>query len=274
MITGLAVAGLLLTSACANGESKRFPTSASYAPDVMSRVTMMANGPEGWSLSALTTRRPNAPWKVVIITGTPSLSEYWAPTLAGAPDTIEVVVADRPGFNESQPQAAVTDIAVQARALSVLLRPAVPGQKVILIGQSYGGPIATLMAANNPNDVAGLILVSAFFGERGPSIKRLNVAGGLARGIIGRDLRNGLDELRGQAPQLPAAFAALESLKLPIVVLHGAKDSFVPMDAAQRLASRINAPLVEVAGGDHFLNACCVADIFGAVALVQGRVGR
>ena len=228
--------------------------------------------PEKWNLSALTTLHPNAPWKLVIITGTPSLSEYWAPTLAGAPEGLEVIVADRPGFKGSGPQAAVTDIATQAKALSVLLEPTTPGQKVILVGQSYGGPIATLMAANNPTKVSGVILVSAFFGERGPTIKRLGFAGGLTRGIIGRDLRNGLDELRGQAPQLPAVFAALDSLKLPIIVLHGEKDTFVTMAAAQRLATRTNAALVKVPNGDHFLNACCVSDILLAVSAIQGRV--
>jgi pimeloyl-ACP methyl ester carboxylesterase len=272
MKLAFALACALLLCACATGESKRFPTSASYGQEVMTRVTMVAGVPEGWNLSALTTRHPDAPWKVVIITGTPSLSEYWAPTLAGAPANIEVIVADRPGFQASQPPNAVTDIAIQARALSALLKPSVAGQKVILIGQSYGGPIATLMAANYPDQVAGLILVSAFFGERGPSIKRLSAAGGVARGIIGRDLRNGLDELRGQSPQLPAAFAALDGLKQPIVVLHGVKDSFVPIDAAARLAVRAKAPLVQVPQGDHFLNACCAADIFSAVATVQANI--
>ena len=35
-----------------------------------------------------------------IVTGTPSWSEYWAPTLAGAPENWEVIVADRPGFQQ------------------------------------------------------------------------------------------------------------------------------------------------------------------------------
>jgi pimeloyl-ACP methyl ester carboxylesterase len=266
---GLALACALLATACVSDESKRFPTSKSFSPEVMTRVNLVANVPEAWNLSALSTRRPTAPWKVVIITGTPSLSEYWAPTLAGAPTDIEVIVADRPGFQTSGPQAAITDIATQARALSVLLAPSTPGQKVILIGQSYGGPIATMMAATYPDQVAGLILVSAFFGERGPTINRLSFAGGATRAIIGRDLRNGLDELRGQPPQLPAAFAALDQVKQPIVVLHGNNDTFVPIAAAQRLATRAKAPLIQVENGDHFLNACCVSDIFKAVTQVQ-----
>jgi pimeloyl-ACP methyl ester carboxylesterase len=272
MRSGLILLAALIVTACANDGPNRFPTSKDYTATTMGRVTLKAAGSEGWNLSALTTNHPNAPWKLVIITGTPSLSEYWAPTLAGAPTDLEVIVADRPGFGGSGPDAAMTDIATQARALSVLLEPTTPGQKVIVAGQSYGGPISTLMAANYPDKVSGLILVSAFFGERGPTIRRLGFAGGITRGLLGRDLRNGLDELKNQAPQLPAVFTALDSLKLPIVVLHGEKDTFVTMDAAQRLATRANAPLIKVPTGDHFLNACCVSDILGAVEAVKGRV--
>lgn len=266
-----AFASLTLLAACAGGEGNRFPTSASYPAGTMQRVALTASVPEAWPLSVLTTNHPNAPWKLVIITGTPSLSEYWAPTLAAASPDLQIVVADRPGFKGSGPQTAVTDIATQARALSVLLEPSNPSQKIILAGQSYGGPIATLMAESNPDKVSGLVLVSAFFGERGPTINRLSMAGGLTRGVLGRDLRNGLDELKNQAPQLPAAFSALERIKVPIVVLHGQKDTFVTMEAAQRLAARAKAPLIQVPAGDHFLNACCVADLLGAVAIVQTR---
>jgi pimeloyl-ACP methyl ester carboxylesterase len=270
-VFGLVLA--LALCACAGSGETRFPTSKDYPAGTMNRVTLTAAVPEGWRLSALTTSRPQAPWKLVIITGTPSLSEYWAPTLAGAPSDIDVIVADRPGFGPSGPDGAVTDIASQARALSVLLTPSNPGQKVIVAGQSYGGPIATLMAADYPDKVSGLILMSAFFGERGPTIKRLSFAGGLTRGLIGRDLRHGLDELRGQPLQLERAFVALDGLTLPVVVLHGDKDTFVPIAAAQRLATRAKSPLILVPEGDHFLNACCVADIFKAVSVVQGRIG-
>jgi pimeloyl-ACP methyl ester carboxylesterase len=266
---GLALAVL---GACASQEGERFPTSASYPAGTMTRVTLTAGVPEGWALSTLQTQHADAPWKLVIITGTPSWSEYWAPLLAGAPESLEVVVADRPGFKGSGPKEAVTDIPTQARALSVLLEPSNPGQKVILLGQSYGGPIATLMAANNPEKVQGLILASAFFGEQGPTIKRLGFVGGLTRGFLGSDLKNGLDELARQGPQLPNVFAALDRLTLPVVVLHGSKDTFVTMGAATRLATRAKAPLIEVPNGDHFLNACCVGDILRAVDLIEVRV--
>lgn len=262
---------VMSAAGCASSEQNSFPTSTSYPTGTMQRVTLKASVPEEWNLSVLTTNRPQALWKLVIITGTPSWSEFWAPTLAGAPDDLEVVVADRPGFSASGPDRAVTDIATQARALSILLEPTNPNQRVILMGQSYGGPISTLMAADQTNKVSGLILVSAFFGERGPTIHQLSFAGSLGRGLLDRELRNGLDELKNQKPQLPTVFSALEALTQPIVVLHGQKDTFVPMAAAQRLAVRARATFINVPKGDHFLNACCVSDIMKAVALVREK---
>jgi hypothetical protein len=51
----------------------------------MERIDFTAGVPEGWRISALQTpERPDATWKVVIVTGTPSWSEYWAPTIARA----------------------------------------------------------------------------------------------------------------------------------------------------------------------------------------------
>jgi len=71
--------------------------------------------------------------------------------------------------------------------------------------------------------------------------------------------------VRGQTAQLPAVRQALAGLTQPVIVLHGARDTFVPPQAARALAESAGARYVEVAAGDHFLNACCVDDVLGAV---------
>jgi pimeloyl-ACP methyl ester carboxylesterase len=176
-----------------------------------------------------------------------------------------MIVADRPGFAKSEPRDAVTDIAAQAEALEPMLGDAA-GQKVLLIGQSYGGPIATLLAARRPDKVKALVLMSAFFGERGPTIRRLSALGSLVRPALPRDMKNALAEIDRQKPQLPAARAALAALDIPVIVLHGDDDSFIPLDAAKRLAAAAGprGAFVLAPGGDHFLNACCVDAVLAA----------
>lgn len=259
-----ALAISLLIAGCA-ASAERFPTSIDYPPSTMQRYAFKAGG-HPWTLSALRTPR-EAPWKVVIVTGTPSWSEYWAPTLAALPPEFTMVVADRPGFALSEPQGVVGSIGDQADALSPLLEAA-PGQQVILVGQSYGAPIAALMAQRHPDKVQALILVSPFFGERGKTARRLTGLGGMVRPMLPRDLKNSIAEVKGQAVQLPAARAALKGLTVPVLVVHGDADDFVPVASARALASGGGPDgrtrMIEVPGGDHFLNACCVPALIAA----------
>lgn len=256
-------------------EADRFPTSSSYPAGTMERTSFEAGVPEQWRISALRTpERPDATWKIVIITGTPSWSEYWAPTIAGLPPTREMIVADRPGFRTSEPRDAVRDLAKQADALAPMLE-ARPGQRVLLVGQSFGAPVATLMAARYPEQVHALVFVSAFFGDRGPTARRMVGAGSIVQPILPRDLRNSISEIRAQRPQLPAVWTALRGLQQPIVFVHGDDDTFVPLEADQRIAAEYGHTLVTVPQGDHFLNACCVPALLAsfeqAIAEAEGR---
>lgn len=275
-----ALLATLLIASCVNieasSEDERFPTSSSYPPGTMERVDFTAGVTEGWRISALRTpERPEADWKVVIITGTPSWSEYWAPTIAGLPETRELIVADRPGFRSSEPEDAVQDLAKQAEALSPMLDTR-PGQRVLLVGQSFGAPVATLMAARYPDRVQAVVLVSAYFGDRGPTARRMFGAGRLLHGVLPRDLRNSITEVNAQTEQLPAVWTALRGLQQPIVFVHGDDDTFVPLEADQRIASEYGHTLITVPGGDHFLNACCVPALLEAmeraISEAEGRV--
>lgn len=265
----LSLLSAIALSACAIGtsedENERYPTSSSYPAGTMERINFTAPVAEHWRISALRTPdRPDASWKVVIITGTPSWSEYWAPTIAGLPPTRELIVADRPGFAESEPEGPVRDLMQQAEALSPMLE-AREGQRVLLIGQSFGAPVATLMAQRYPDQVDAVVLVSAYFGDRGPTARRMFGAGRLVHGLLPRDFRNSVSEMVAQTDQLPAVWQALRGLRQPVVFVHGDADTFVPLEADQRIANEYGHTLIRVPGGDHFLNACCVPELLSAI---------
>jgi pimeloyl-ACP methyl ester carboxylesterase len=252
-----------ITLACiegvARGRTEHAPAAAvDYPESVVRRMTFEAGGGHGWRISALETPRETpAPWKIVVITGAPSWAVYWADTLAELPQDREMIVVDRPGYGASEPAEPVTDIRVQAQALAPLL-DAPRGQKVMLVGQSYGAAIASLMADANPGKVASLVLLSGFFGETGPTSRWLIDVGARALQFIPRDLRHAVVEASGQRPQLAYAKEALSRLTIPIHMIHGDQDDFAPIEAAERLAAetvtRTPIRFTRTPGANHFLN--------------------
>jgi pimeloyl-ACP methyl ester carboxylesterase len=221
-------------------------------------VTFTAGGGLGWKISALESPREHpAPWKIVVVPGAPSWAEYWAPVIAALPADREMIVVDRPGFAASEPLTCVPDIRLQAQALAPLL-DAPPGQKVLLVGQSYGAAIATLMAAAAPKKVAGVVLLSSFLGQLGPTARWLVDMGNRLLNLIPRDLRNAVMEVSGQEPQLAHMQDALRKLRVPVHVVHGDQDDFAPIDLAEQLVreTKTKAPIrfARVEGANHFMN--------------------
>ena len=249
--------GLACFSSAARGGGDHYLTTLDYPDALIHRFAFEAGGGLKWVLSALTTPRETlAPWKIVVITGAPSWAEYWAPAMAAQPADREMVVVDRPGYGRSEPGVIVRDIRVQAAALAPLL-DAPKGQKVLLVGQSYGAAIASVMAADHPRKVAGLVLLSGYFGEPGPTARRLIEAGRRMSRVIPRDLRTAVEEVRGQPAQLVHAREALNRLRLPVHIIHGDKDDFAPLDIAEKLTAEIKARrfvrFERVPGANHFM---------------------
>src|SRR4051812_37600546 len=240
------------------GRPEPLPTADQFPETVVRRTSFIAGGGHGWRISALETPRETPPpWKIVVITGAPSWAEYWAETLAALPADREMIVVDRPGYAASEPVEPVTDIRIQAEALAPLLS-APRGQKIVLVGQSYGAAIAALMAEAHPGQVESLVMLSSFLGEPGPTARLLMDVGGKALKMIPRDLRHAVIECSGQRPQLAPARRALAALRIPIHMIHGDRDDFAPIEVAERLAAetvtRQPIRFVRTEGANHFLN--------------------
>jgi len=138
------------------------------------------------------------------------------------------------------------------------LLTAAPGQRILLVGQSYGAAIATLMAAAHPKRVAGVVLLSSFLGVTGPTARWLVDWGSRVLRVIPRDLRNAVQEVSHQAEQLSYMRAALQELSVPVHVLHGDTDDFAPIELAERLVAETHTrhPMhfERMPGVNHFLN--------------------
>ena len=256
---GVLALGWASLESAAAGRTEHRPVRETWPETVVRPMEFTAGGDLGWRISALSTPRATpAAWKIVVITGAPSWPEYWAPVMAALPVDREMVVVCRPGYGASGPADGAFDIETQALALSPLLATA-RGQKLMLVGQSYGGAIASLMAAAHPKLVNALVLLSPYLSEMGPTARRLVTLGNRVSRIIPipRDLRHAVREVNGQPAQIHLMRAALQHVRAPIHVIHGDVDDFAPIEAARYLArtTRPQQPprFVEVPGANHFM---------------------
>ncbi len=100
---------------------------------------------------------------VVFIHGAPGAWYGWMNLLD---DTMlqqhcRMVAVDRPGYGKSNYGQPLNSLEEQGKMLFHLLQKEKHGQKVILVGRSYGSPIAACLAAECPTMVDGLLLVSS-----------------------------------------------------------------------------------------------------------------
>lgn len=254
---GVLALGWASLESAAAGRTEHRPVRETWPETVVRPMEFTAGGDLGWNISALSTPRAKpAAWKIVVITGAPSWPEYWAPVMAALPADREMVVVCRPGYGASGPADGAFDIETQALALTPLLATA-RGQKLMLVGQSYGGAIATLMAAAHPGKVGALVLLSPYLSELGPTARWLVALGARVSHIIPRDLRHAVREVSGQPAQIHLMRAALQHVRAPIHVIHGDVDDFAPIAAARHLARTTGARrpprFVEVPGANHFM---------------------
>ncbi len=164
---------------------------------------------------------------VLLVHGQPGTAASWAPVAARLAARYRVLVPDRPGYGRTSLPAGGLEHNAAVLAAELERRRAVPA---VVVGHSYGGGIALILAARAPEVVAALVLV----GSVG------------APGSV-----NALDRLLA----LPGAGEVASAAGLLAVpALAGLRRLLGASDATGRLASRLAAALPDddlvATGGD------------------------
>lgn len=95
---------------------------------------------------------------VLLVHGQPGLCTDWDPVTERLAPGHHVLVPDRPGYGGSGTRPL--GMAENAAVLAELLRARADGPAVV-VGHSYGGGVAVLLAAQHPGAVRGLVLVGS-----------------------------------------------------------------------------------------------------------------
>ncbi len=165
---------------------------------------------------------------------------------------------DRLGYGYSEFGCAHPDIAQQAGSLIPQLKQCsskeLPG---ILIGWSYGGPIAAKMALEAPEIVAAVVMLAPALD---PEAERYFALGKLAEWkltewMVPLSFRVAQIEKRFHAAALRPLVGQWKNIQVPVLMLHGSKDKLVPyapnVAFAQKHFSNTQFTLHRVVGKGH-----------------------
>ena len=217
LITVLGVVSVLaLTIAMAMGDDEGIP-----------RATI--EGEDGQVVSYLHVGDTGAP-RIIYVHGSPGNARAWLDYLKDPIPGFESIAPDRLGFGQTTPADPVPSLQDQAAAIEPFLVER-NGKWPILVGHSLGGTIVCRVAADYPERVGGLVVIS---GALDPSLEtthwyqRLGEFGFVPH-LLPRGLRNSNRELIPLKDELEELEPMLDQIQCPVIILHGKKDSLAPV---------------------------------------------
>jgi aminoacrylate hydrolase len=195
---------------------------------------------------------------LVLVSGLGGAGAYWAPQLAALSKTFAVVTYDQRGAGKSDHPDEPYSISTLANDLQALIE-ALQLEKPVLIGHSTGGAIGQVLAAREPELLAGMVLYAswsksdAHFNWCFRMRRALLEASSLEEYVHGSALfLYPPDHIRANAETLsPGLLASVANFPAREVVLRRI-DAIMAHDASAQL-SRIRIPTLVVCAQDDVL---------------------
>ena len=218
-----------------------------------------------------------AAFDLVFIHGTPGGAGVWATQFETLSTNANLFAYDRPGFGGSTPVWAQPHLQEQVDALANLL-DSITTNQVLVIGHSYGGPVALLATLEHPEKIRGALLIG---GDVDPAQEKpwwvQHVFGWRATSwVLPRALRQCNRETLAAHDDLAAMQKLLPKLVVPVVMLHGDRDPLVPVENVawleQQLAAAGKTNLfvkIILPGVNHFIPWEHPADVERALRILD-----
>ncbi len=196
----------------------------------------------GHTLRCYELQQAGAKLDIVFIHGTPATAAAFREQFRHPFPHANLLAVDRPGFGGSGPDRRVPSLDDQANAIGALL-PHGPTRQTILVGHSYGAPVALVAALKFPPQIAGVVLIGGSIvpaQERPFPIQRA-ADWPLVSWLAPRALRQCNRELLTLRDDLVRLQPQLRELAVPVIMLHGGKDYQVPISNVEYMRAQLAA---------------------------------
>ncbi|MEO5592663.1 MAG: alpha/beta fold hydrolase [Chitinophagaceae bacterium] len=172
-----------------------------------------------------------------------------------------VISVDRPGYDKSTfkgRRKAVTSIDVQATVIHEAMRLNRSHKKGIIMGSSYGGPIAAKIAIDHPGEFYHVLLLAAAIDPDHEKFWWFNkyVHHGPLKWLLPRFFRTATNEKYTHESELRKLLPLWSRLTVPVTAVQGDADKIVNpvnLDFARKVLAGKNATFILIPGADHLI---------------------
>ncbi len=217
----------------------------------------------------------NAP-RVILVHGSPGGATDWANYLTDPMPGFESIAIDRYGFGASKPNAPVSSLREQARAIEPFLVER-NGKWPILVGHSLGGTIICQAAVDYPEKVGGLVILA---GALSPELEKVQWYQSVAdlrivSAVLPTVLTTSNRELLPLKSELETLAVHLDEIKCPVAIIHGNRDSLVPVGNVDYLRAKLTksslADALVIPNENHFLPWTIEKTVREKIAFISKR---
>lgn len=173
-----------------------------------------------------------------------------------------LISVDRPGYGKSQkkPKKRVYSLAQQAHAIVMALKSNHSGKKVIIVGRSYGAPVAAEIAALYPDLVKKVILLSPAIDPDTEKFWWFSKYGKvfLVRWFLPERMNTATDEKYAHVAELRKLQNDWPKIQSDVTVMCGGKDWIVDttnFSYAKKVLKGKNARFIFIPESGHLISA-------------------
>jgi pimeloyl-ACP methyl ester carboxylesterase len=172
-----------------------------------------------------------------------------------------LISVDRPGYGKSQvrPKRKVYSLEEQAKSIELALKINHSGKKAIVVGRSYGVPVAVKMAAMYPDKIQKLILLSPAIDPDKEKFWWFSGFGKvfLVRWFLPERMNTATDEKFAHIAELRKLESEYAKIKAETTVMQGGKDNIIDQanfDYAKKMLMGKNAEFIFIPESGHLIS--------------------